>query len=82
MQERGESVRESTADGSRRLQRLEGDVGRIETLLDVVRDEATAIRAGQSELKVLFTTHQSSTSPARGCSYLNITPVKCSFTFS
>lgn len=66
MQERGENVREATADMSRRLQRLEGDVGRIETLLDVLRDESTAIRASQSELKLLMTNQGGSHAPARG----------------
>lgn len=47
MQERGDSVRNLAADTSRRLQQLESDVGRIETLLDVVRDESVAIRTGQ-----------------------------------
>lgn len=55
MQERGDTVRNLAADTSRRLQQLESDVGRIETLLDVVRDESIAVRAGQTELKHILT---------------------------
>lgn len=55
MQERGETVRNLAADTSRRLQQIESDVGRIETLLDVVRDESTASRAAQTELKHILT---------------------------
>ena len=55
MQERGETIRSMATDTSRRMQQLEGDVGRIETLLEVVRDELTAIRASQSEIKLLVT---------------------------
>lgn len=67
MQERGDLARDSSADGSRRLQQIEADVGRIETLLEVMRDESTAIRSGQSELKAIMTTMSSgSPAPARG----------------
>lgn len=55
MQERGDTVRNMAADTTRRLQLLESNVGRIETLLDVVRDESVAIRAGQTELKHIVT---------------------------
>lgn len=65
MQERGETVRNLVADTSRRLQQLESDVGRIETLLDVVRDESTAIRAGQTELKHILTQSNGAQAPAR-----------------
>ena len=65
MQERGETVRNLAADTSRRLQQLESDVGRIETLLDVVRDESTAIRAGQTELKHILTQSGGGQAPAR-----------------
>lgn len=63
MQERGENVRGATIDATRRLQQMEGDISRIETLLDVVRDESTAIRASQSELKLLI---QSNGQPSSG----------------
>lgn len=65
MQERGETVRNLVADTSRRLQQLESDVGRIETLLDVVRDESTAIRAAQTELKHILTQSNGGQAPAR-----------------
>lgn len=64
MQERGENVRGMAIDATRRLQQMEGDVSRIETLLDVVRDESTSIRASQSELKLLI--QSNSQLPARG----------------
>lgn len=65
MQERGDGVRNLVADTSRRLQQLESDVGRIETLLDVVRDESVAIRAGQTELKHILTQSNGPQAPAR-----------------
>ncbi|XP_046440792.1 fibrinogen C domain-containing protein 1-like [Daphnia pulex] len=65
MQERGDSVRNLAADTSRRLQQLESDVGRIETLLDVVRDESVAIRTGQAELKHIITQSGGAQAPAR-----------------
>lgn len=65
MQERGETVRNLVTDTSRRLQQLESDVGRIETLLDLVRDESTAIRASQSELKHILTQSGGQPTPAR-----------------
>ena len=71
MQERGETVRSTATDTSRRMQQLEGDVGRIETLLDVVRDELTAIRASQSEIKLLVT-QQSNPTQALGRGDSNI----------
>lgn len=66
MQERGETIRSMATDTSRRMQQLEGDVGRIETLLDVVRDELTAIRASQSEIKLLVTQQSGQTQLALG----------------
>ena len=54
VQERSEVVRGAASEASRRLQTVEAEIGRIETLLDVVRDESSAIRAGQSELKLLL----------------------------
>ena len=71
MQERGETVRNLAADTSRRLQQLESDVGRIETLLDVVRDESTAIRAGQTELKHILTQSGGGQAPARNIKSIN-----------
>lgn len=69
MQERGETVRNLVTDTSRRLQQLESDVGRIETLLDVVRDESTAIRASQTELKHILTQSGGSQAPTRSSFY-------------
>lgn len=66
MQERGETLRGLAAEIPRRLQQLEGDIGRVETLLDVVRDESTAIRASQSEIKLILTQSTVPQSPARG----------------
>jgi len=65
VQERGDSVREATGEAWRRLQSLEAEVGRIGTLLDVVRDQSDAIRTGQAELKVVLV-QKSSAGAARG----------------
>ena len=61
VQERGETERGWSLESSRRLQSLESEVGRVQTLLEVVRDEATSIRVGQAELKAAVQSN-----PAKG----------------
>ena len=54
VQERGETIRNSAAEAGRRLQTVEAEIGRVETLLDVVRDETTHIRTAQTEFKSIL----------------------------
>ena len=67
MQERSDSQRNMISDASRRLQNIEGSVARLQTVLDLVHDESTVIRASQSELKLQFNSQsRESTSAVRG----------------
>ena len=67
MQERSDSQRNMISDAARRLQNVEGSVSRLQSVMDLVHDESTVIRASQSELKLLFNSQsRESTSAARG----------------
>jgi len=66
-QERSDSQRNLVTDAARRLQTMEGNIGRIQTVMDTIRDESNDIRSSQSELKYLFNSQsREGSTPGRG----------------